>query len=183
MRKAVGMARDVEAPRGKPLKTAEVCRRAGIGKETLRFYERSGILGKPARTASGYRMYDEDVLERLAFIKRAQKIGFSLGEIRHIIEEAGTGDPPCGELREILLRRLSELESHLREMEGYRRDLAAMLHEWEGSGRAPVNLRGSRMHLESSSGAKTPISERAVVVRVSPRIAKSLNGTRNCPKT
>ncbi len=58
------------------LKIGEVSQMSGIGIEALRFYERSGILGKPARTATGYRLYDASVLDRLAFIKKAQTLGF-----------------------------------------------------------------------------------------------------------
>jgi MerR family mercuric resistance operon transcriptional regulator len=72
---------------GRTLRIGEVAEATGISVEALRFYERRGLLGRPARTASGYRAYDEAVLERLAFIKRAQAIGFSharrLGRARH----------------------------------------------------------------------------------------------------
>ena len=60
------------------LKIGEVSQASGIGIEALRFYERSGLLGKPVRSASGYRLYDEGVLERLSFIKKAQTLGFSI---------------------------------------------------------------------------------------------------------
>jgi DNA-binding transcriptional MerR regulator len=69
------------------LKIGDVAKRSGIGIEALRFYERSGLLGRPARNQSRYRMYDPEVLERLDFIKRAQVLGFSLDEIKQIIVE------------------------------------------------------------------------------------------------
>ena len=96
------------------LKIGEVSQASGIGIEALRFYERSGILGKPARTASGYRVYDANMLDRLAFIKKAQTLGFSLDEIRHIIAESIAGESPCAEVREIVRRRLFELDGHFR---------------------------------------------------------------------
>jgi DNA-binding transcriptional MerR regulator len=61
---------------GKQLKIGEVSKLSGIGIEALRFYEKSGLLDRPGRTYSGYRLYDESVLERLAFIKQAQISGF-----------------------------------------------------------------------------------------------------------
>ena len=70
------------------MKIGEVSQESGVGVEALRFYERSGLLGRPARSQSGYRLYDEAVLERLAFIRKAQFLGFSLDEIRHIISDA-----------------------------------------------------------------------------------------------
>src|SRR4051812_30732572 len=81
------------------LKIGEVSKRSGIGIETLRFYEKSGVLSRPVRSASGYRMYDSEVLERLAFIKRAQVLGFSLEEIRQIIREKSSGQSPCAAVR------------------------------------------------------------------------------------
>ena len=98
------------------LKIGEVSQASGIGIEALRFYERSGVLGKPARTASGYRVYDANVLDRLTFIKKAQTLGFSLDEIRRIIEESKAGECPCAEVREIVRRRLTDIDKHLRDL-------------------------------------------------------------------
>ena len=87
------------------LKIGDVSRRSGVGVEALRFYEKSGLLDRPSRTYSGYRVYGEDVLERLAFIKQAQALGFSLDEIKRIVEDARRGESPCEEVREIVRRR------------------------------------------------------------------------------
>lgn len=124
------------------LKIGEVSQASGIGIEALRFYERSGLLGKPVRSASGYRLYDEGVLERLSFIKKAQTLGFSLDEIRRIIEDARSGASPCDEVREIVRRRLAELDERLREMKRYRQELAQTLEEWDEVGRAPGHICG-----------------------------------------
>lgn len=124
------------------LKIGEVSQASGIGIEALRFYERSGLLGKPVRSASGYRLYDEGVLERLSFIKKAQTLGFSLDEIRRIIEDARAGASPCDEVREIVRRRLAELDERLREMKRYRQELAQTLEEWDEVGRAPGHICG-----------------------------------------
>lgn len=78
----------------------------GIVIEALRFYERSGLLGIPARTASGYRAYDAGVINRLTFIRKAQTLGFSLDEIRRIIAESKAGESPCEEVREVVRQRL-----------------------------------------------------------------------------
>ncbi|HKQ51085.1 MAG TPA: MerR family DNA-binding protein, partial [Pyrinomonadaceae bacterium] len=103
------------------LKIGDVSRQSGIGIEALRFYEKSGLLEKPSRTMSGYRMYDAQVLERLAFIKQSQALGFSLDEIKRIIEDARTGKSPCAEVREIVRRRLAELDERMRELRRYRK--------------------------------------------------------------
>lgn len=99
-------------------------------------------MGKPVRSASGYRLYDEGVLERLSFIKKAQTLGFSLDEIRRIIEDARSGASPCDEVREIVRRRLAELDERLREMKRYRQELAQTLEEWDEVGRAPGHICG-----------------------------------------
>lgn len=131
MRKASAQSERTSSERGASLKIGEVARLSGIGIEALRFYERSGVLGRPARTASGYRMYDGGVLDRLAFIKRAQTLGFTLDEIKQIIAEAQSGQSPCAEVREIVRRRLQELDERMREMRRYRKELGAALDEWD----------------------------------------------------
>ncbi len=129
------------APRSS-LKIGEVSQLSGIGIEALRFYERSGLLGKPLRSTSGYRLYDEGVIERLAFIKKAQTLGFSLDEIGQIIKDAQNGSSPCDEVRVIVRRRLAELDERMREMRRYRQELAQALEEWDKVGRAPGHICG-----------------------------------------
>jgi len=124
------------------LKIGEVSKRSGVGVEALRFYEKSGLLDKPSRTFSGYRVYGEEVLERLAFIKRAQALGFSLEEIRRVLDDARRGESPCDEVREIVRRRMAELDERLRELQRYRRELQSTLEEWDKVGRAPGRICG-----------------------------------------
>jgi MerR family transcriptional regulator, copper efflux regulator len=140
---ALQQARRREAAgESRALKIGEVSQLSGVGVEALRFYERSGLLEKPARTEGGYRVYPEDVLERIAFIRRAQVLGFSLDEVRRVIEDARAGQSPCDEVREIVRRRLAELDERVREMRRYRNELAQTLAEWERAGRAPGHICG-----------------------------------------
>jgi DNA-binding transcriptional MerR regulator len=132
------------------LKIGEVSKRSGVGIEALRFYEKSGLLDRPSRTYSGYRVYGEEVLERLAFIKQAQALGFSLDEVRRIVEDARKGESPCEEVREIVRRRLSELDERLRELHRHREELQQTLAEWDEVGRAPGHICG----LIEGSGAE-----------------------------
>jgi DNA-binding transcriptional MerR regulator len=124
------------------LKIGDVSKRSGIGVEALRFYEKSGLLERPSRTFSGYRVYGEDVLERLVFIKQAQALGFSLDEIRQIVDDARRGESPCDEVREIVRRRMEELDERLSELHRYRKELKATLDEWDKVGRAPGHVCG-----------------------------------------
>ena len=119
---------------GRALKIGEVAKSSGVGIEALRFYEKSGLLDRPYRSESGYRMYDAEVLERLEFIKRAQVLGFSLTEIKRIIADKRAGQSPCAEVREIVRQRLSALDQRMREIKKYRNELAAALTEWDQVG-------------------------------------------------
>jgi DNA-binding transcriptional MerR regulator len=137
------------------LKIGDVAKLSGIGIEALRFYEKSGLLERPARTESGYRMYGREVLERLAFIKQSQALGFSLDEIKQIIEDARKGKSPCAEVRAIVRHRLEELDERMREMRRYRKELSETLEEWDKKGHAPGHVCGliEGSHVEHS-GAK-----------------------------
>jgi DNA-binding transcriptional MerR regulator len=131
-----------KAERSAPLKIGEVAKLSGIGIEALRFYERSGLLGRPGRTESGYRVYDPAVLQRLDFIKRSQVLGFSLDEIKRIIADKQAGKSPCREVREIVRRRLEELDERLKEMRQYRRELGTALEKWEETGELDGHVCG-----------------------------------------
>jgi len=93
------------------------------------------------------------VLDRLAFIKKAQTLGFSLDEIRRIIEESSAGESPCAEVREIVRRRLTDIDNHLRDLRRYRKELAATLEDWDAKGAADGDVCGlienSKMEAES----------------------------------
>ncbi len=124
------------------LKIGEVAKRTGIGVETLRFYERSGLLSRPARTEGGYRLYDSEALDTLEFIKRAQTLGFTLDEIKRIITESQAGQSPCDEVREIVRQRLAELDERLEQMQRYRDALAHTLNQWDKRGKADGHFCG-----------------------------------------
>ena len=142
MRTSVNVRRQVAAEPAATLKIGEVSKLSGAGVEALRFYEKSGLLDRPSRTAGGYRVYDAGVLERLAFIKRAQMLGFSLDEIKQIIAEARNGQSPCAGVREVVRRRLRELDERMREMRRYRRELADALAEWDAAGERKGHVCG-----------------------------------------
>ena len=143
MRELKRGARMVDEEEGRRmLKIGDVSKRSGVGIEALRFYEKSGLLDKPSRTYSGYRVYGEDVLDRLAFIRQAQALGFSLEEIRRIVEDARKGQSPCEEVREIVRRRMEELDVRLRELQRHRKELKQTLEEWDKVGRAPGHICG-----------------------------------------
>ncbi len=116
------------------LKIGELARLAGIGIEALRFYERQGLLTPSTRTESGYRLYGEDALEQLDFVRRSQALGFSLAEIAAIVAESRAGRKPCSTVRDLVRQRIRELDERLAELKRYRRELAKTLEGWESLG-------------------------------------------------
>ena len=128
--------------RKRGLKIGEVARETGVGVETLRFYERRGLLGRPSRTEAGYRIYDSSVVEQIAFIKRAQAIGFSLDGITEILNDSVDGKLPCQEVREMARRKLVELDQRLKELRRYRHELDRTLREWDERGEEQGRICG-----------------------------------------
>lgn len=140
-------------------KIGEVAKRSSVGIETLRFYEKSGLVDRPSRTASGYRVYDGSILERLSFIKKAQMLGFSLDEIRELIDHKRAGENPCGHVRAKVKSRLQDLDERIRQMTLYRDELAAELKQWEkkreSEGHVCGLIEGSHIeHPARTSGLK-----------------------------
>jgi MerR family copper efflux transcriptional regulator len=100
-----------------------VARRAGVGVETVRFYEREGLLEEPPRRASGYRQYSEQVVTRLRFIKRSQRLGFSLKEITELLQLRVDAQTSCEEVKLRTEAKLVEVEGKLVELQRMRHAL------------------------------------------------------------
>lgn len=86
-----------------------IARDAHVDAWTVRFYEKAGLLPKAKRSPAGYRLYGPEVAERIRFIKKAQRLGLRLREIREILELADRGSCPCGHVRAVLKAKLAEL--------------------------------------------------------------------------
>lgn len=106
----------------------DVAARAGVSIKTLRYYESVGVIDKAARTPGGYRDYDDDVLERLRFVRSAQAVGLTLGEIREVVAFRERGESPCAHVLELLDTRAAEVDQRIRELRTLRRDLATLAH-------------------------------------------------------
>ncbi|MGI8520416.1 MAG: MerR family transcriptional regulator [Actinomycetota bacterium] len=109
------------------LRVSDVAGRVGLTPATIRYYERIGLLPVPERTPSGYRQYDEDVADRLRFIKGAQRFGLRLEEIRELLQIQDRGQCPCGHTRELLRTRVSEVDEEMRRLRRLRSDLLQMI--------------------------------------------------------
>lgn len=99
----------------------------GVSGDTVRFYEREGLLPEPARTASGYRVFDPSMVERMQFIQGAQRLGLTLADIRDLLEVRDTGVCPCEPAEQHLRRRLDELDAQLASLTALRAQMASML--------------------------------------------------------
>ncbi len=95
------------------LSIGQVARLSGVGVETMRFYEREGLLEEPPRRASGYRQYSEQVVQRLHFIQRAKRLGFSLKEINELLLLRVDAQTSCEEVRQRTEAKLAEVERKL----------------------------------------------------------------------
>jgi DNA-binding transcriptional MerR regulator len=98
----------------------------GITPDTVRFYERSGLLPAPERTPAGYRSYTPDALDRLRFIQGAQRLGLRLREIRDLLAVRDTGTCPCEPAEVLLRRRISEVDDELARLTKLPGELIAM---------------------------------------------------------
>jgi DNA-binding transcriptional MerR regulator len=107
------------------MKIGDLAKAANTPVETIRYYEREGLLPPPDRTASGYRAFEDDAVERLRFIKGAQRIGLRLQEIKELLDIRDRGLCPCGHTEELLRRRVSEIDSEISGLQETKADLLA----------------------------------------------------------
>ena len=119
------MPNDVE----QTYRIGEVAARSALSRDTLRYYERRGLLEHPPRTSGGFRVYGTVILERLRFIKRAQSVGLSLDEIRQLVTFDGHGLERCSRVRNLVATKLAELDERLSELRAFRRSLVGSLRE------------------------------------------------------
>ncbi len=111
----------------------QLAKAAGVKTDTVRFYEKSGLLPRTERTAAAYRVYDETALKRLLFIKQAQSLGFSLDEIKRILSLRGQGTETCRCVIAIAEATLSETGQKLRELQEFHDRLKRALIAWKQS--------------------------------------------------
>ena len=112
----------------------QVARQAGVGVETVRFYERTGLLTAPPRRASGYRQYAQEAVTRLQFIRRAKELGFSLKEITELLCLRVDPETTCGEVKQRAEAKIADIEAKLRDLQRMKEALATLVAACSGSG-------------------------------------------------
>jgi MerR family copper efflux transcriptional regulator len=108
---------------GGQVRIGELAQRAGLSTKTLRYYEAIGVLTEPERTSSGYRDYPTAALDVLRFVRSAQTVGLTLGEIKGILAYRDRGETPCGHVLELIRRRADEIEQQITRLEEMRAEL------------------------------------------------------------
>jgi MerR family copper efflux transcriptional regulator len=134
--------------------SSELAREAGVSTDTLRHYERKGVLPKAGRSSNGYRKYPVEALERVRLVRRALSFGFTLDELASILGERARGRAPCREVRSLAAGKLADVEKRLGEITLLRDELRRTLRDWDKrlAGARP----GERVHLlDALSETKT----------------------------
>jgi MerR family transcriptional regulator, copper efflux regulator len=111
--------------------TGELARICGVSPDTIRHYERVGVIPAAARGANGYRSFPRTVVERVRLVRRAVAIGFSLEEISRIVRRRDAGQPPCRGVRALAGEKLAELDRRIAEMIAMRDELHRIIDEWD----------------------------------------------------
>ena len=116
------------------LTVSKLAEQAGTSADTVRYYERIGLLPETERSPSGYRLYGEEAVERLRFIKQAQRFGLRLEAIGELLEVRRRGFCPCGHTRRMLEERVAELDEEMSSLARLRADIAEMIDDLPASG-------------------------------------------------
>ncbi len=116
------------------LTTGRLARLTGVNRETIRYYERRGLLGAPPRSLSGYRVYPREAINVVRFIKRAQALGFSLREVAELLALSGDSGADCADIRETASRKLEDIEAKIRGLQSMRKTLKKIIKTCPGRG-------------------------------------------------
>jgi len=112
----------------------QLARRAGVGIETVRFYEREELLEEPVRKESGYRQYEEDVVVRLRFIRKAKDLGFSLKEIKELLTLRLDPTTTCADVRNKAEAKIADIEAKVETLQRMKKALVKLTKTCRGSG-------------------------------------------------
>ena len=105
---------------------------SGVNSETIRYYEGIDLIPEPPRTDGGHRIYDESHLKRLSFIRRTRELGFTLKEVRALLELVDSDDYTCGEIRDRTVAHLNDVTQKIRDLQKMQRTLKSMASKCDG---------------------------------------------------
>lgn len=124
------------------LKIGEIARQTGVSVGTLRYYESLHLLHPAERGDNGYRYYQPAMMEQVKFIKQAQVLGFSLDEIRRILDVRDHGEQPCDLVQELLQSKIAQFEAQIQQMMAFKAELEGYRDRWSAAatpGNAPTS--------------------------------------------
>lgn len=117
-------------PPKEKLRAGEVAAQAGVGVQTLHYYERLGLLSKPERSPANHRLYSFEALRRVRFIKKAQSVGFTLTEIKELFRSRHEGTSRCRRVLELSEKRFQAIDEQIAALQAFRTMLSAVLPKW-----------------------------------------------------
>jgi DNA-binding transcriptional MerR regulator len=117
--------------RDTPLRIGQVAERAGVSTDTIRHYERLGLLPKAARTTAGYRHYSPDAVDRVRLVRHALRFGFSLSDVAGFLRVRASGGTPCRDVRATAERILTAVDQRIAELTAARTDMSRTLRDWD----------------------------------------------------
>jgi MerR family transcriptional regulator, copper efflux regulator len=153
-----------------PLTVGQIAARAGVSADTIRYYERLGVVPKASRTAAGYRQYPESVIARIALVRNAQRFGFSLRQIAGFLRVRERGGKPCHEVRATAQRLLEAVDRQIAELTVARDQMRETLQNWDARlASAPVH-EPARL-LETLTPSQT-MDGGSLIARLPPRVSR-----------
>ncbi|MBI4605764.1 MAG: heavy metal-responsive transcriptional regulator [Planctomycetes bacterium] len=117
----------------KPLTVSSVARASAVNLQTIRYYERRGLLPRPPRSGSNYRLYTPEAVARVRFIKRAQELGFSLREIKELLSLRATPGARCEDVRRRAAVKVKDIDDKIRTLKAMRQALTKLVAECRGT--------------------------------------------------
>lgn len=143
------------------MKISEAAIVSGCHLETIRYYERVGLMPKPRRTGNGYREYSEDEVDRLRFITRSRDLGFSLDEISSLLGLESDPTLSCGEIDTIARKHLADIRSKIRELNRIARELDRTIDACSGGARGQCSILASLREPPPTTRVEASIVRRA----------------------
>ena len=142
------------------LSSGELADLAGVSRDTLRHYERKGVLARPLRGRNAYRQYPPEALQRVQLVRRALSVGFTLDELAKVLKVRDAGGAPCEEVRKLAAQKLLDVQDQLRELTKLRDDLQETLRDWDT--RLARRTTGKRANLLESLSVDTKRSNNSI---------------------
>lgn len=139
-------------------KIGELSVKADLPTQTIRFYERVGLLPRPERAPNGYRLYESEDVQRLRFIRSARALDFSLDDIQEILDLRDRGSAPCRVVMGLMARQIEAIDDRIRELKRLRRELTR-LHEAGLKMPDDVRMKACVCHLIEGGGNGAPDPE------------------------